>query len=83
MEGRFVPNNAMKNGRKDDMQALCNSHLIVHQLSPRQFFRAAYMWRWNKDIPEQSLEVDVMAFDKYGTVPSYISDYLVHCYGVT
>lgn len=65
------------------MQALCNSHMIVHEMSPRQFFRAAYYWKHDKDIPDLSLANDAKKFDEWGEVPAYVTDYLVHCYGVT
>lgn len=41
------------------------------------------MWKHEKDIPDRSLEEDVHFFDKFGQIPAYIVDYLIHCYGVT
>lgn len=63
------------------MQALCNSHLIVHKLTAKEFFRSAYMWKFGKDISDLSLANDAKVFDERGKVPAYTVDYLVHCYG--
>lgn len=63
------------------MQALCNSHIIIHEMSPRQFFRTAYMWKFGKDITDLALANDAKLFDEYGQVPPYVTDYLIHCYG--
>ena len=64
------------------MQALCTVHLGNHHLSPRQFFRSAYMWKWSKDIPDTSLCNDLKLFAEQGKVPDYVRDYLIHVYGV-
>jgi len=63
--------------------ALCNSHLRVHQMTPRQFFRAAHMWKWGRDIPDMSLCNDLKLFDEVGHVPKYVCDYLKHIVGTT
>jgi hypothetical protein len=64
------------------MQALADSHVFVHQLSPKQFLRSCYMWRFEKDIPEESLEKDARDYIEIGRVPPYVCEYLVKCYGV-
>ncbi len=64
------------------MQALANVHMINHHLSPRQFLRSAYMWRYQKDIPDLALASDAKALDEQGTIPCYLTDYLIHIYGV-
>jgi hypothetical protein len=53
-----------------------------HMLSPKQFLRAAYMWRHGKDIPDRSLCEDTRDYDELGRVPQYCKDYLAHVYGV-
>ena len=63
------------------MQALCNSHLIVHKLTTKELFRSAYMWRFGRDITDQSLTDDTQLFDERGKIPPYIVDYFVHIYG--
>lgn len=65
------------------MQALADSHKFVNELSTWQFIRAAYMWRFRKDITDEALLIDTEAYDTAGKVPSYISDYLMHIYGAS
>lgn len=65
------------------MQALCDSHIFVNEMSPKQFFRCAYMWKFNKDITDTSLDEDVKNFDEAGKVPAYATAYLINVYGAT
>ena len=59
---------------------LALSHMRVHHLQPRQFFRAAYMWKWTKDLPDLSLTNDLKLFHENHQVPVYVRDYLNHIY---
>lgn len=63
------------------MQALFNAHLKNHQLSPKQFYRSAYMWKFGKDVSDLALANDLMVYQLQGKIPGYVVDYLVHCYG--
>lgn len=63
------------------MQALCQVHLLNNQLSPRQFFRSAYMWKFGKDATDLMLANDLLSYHTQGKIPAYVTDYLVHCYG--
>lgn len=64
------------------MQALTHVHLKHHQMSPRQFFRASYQWKFQKDISDLALANDVKQFDEQGKVPAYVTDMLIATYGV-
>lgn len=64
------------------MQALCSVHILNHRLTPREFFRTAYMWKFQKDIPPNSLNADIEAFQYIGNLQPYAVDYLIHIYGV-
>lgn len=66
-----------------EMQALAQAHMRNHQLSHRQFLRAAYMWKFNKDISDLSLANDCKLLVECGRVPQYLTDYLVHIYGAS
>lgn len=63
------------------MQALCQVHMKNNELTPRQFFRSAYMWKFGKDISDLSLTNDTKLFDERGKVPPYVVDYLIQVYG--
>lgn len=63
------------------MQALFNVHLKHHNLSPKQFLRSAYMWKFGKDVSDLSLANDLMVYQLQGKIPNYARDYLIHCYG--
>lgn len=64
------------------MQALAQVHMRHHGLTVRQFLRSVYMWKFSKDISENSLTNDAKKLAEYGEVPQYLTDYLVHIYGV-
>lgn len=64
------------------MQALTRVHMMNHQISPRQFFRAAYQRHFNKDISELALTNDLKIFDEQGNVPNYVTSFLIAIYGV-
>ena len=63
------------------MQALIDSHIFVRQIHPRDLFRAAYLKKFGKDMPEQSLEEDVEQYIKNGKTPGYVIDFMVDTYG--
>ena len=63
------------------MQALASVHMNNHRLTPREFFRSAYMWRFGKDIPPQSLDADIEALQYTGKLQPYAEDYLINIYG--
>ena len=65
------------------MQALALVHMNNNRLAPREFFRTAYMWRFQKDISPNSLNADIEAFQYTGNLQPYAVDYLVHVYGVS
>jgi len=73
---------ALKPARKEsEMQALASVHMNNHRLTPREFFRSAYMWRFGKDIPPNSLDADIEAFQYTGKLQPYAVDYLINIYG--
>lgn len=49
--------------------------LVRHQLEPKQFFRAAYVWRFNRDA---NLEHDVLSYQVCHIIPQYVRDYVDH-----
>ena len=63
------------------MQALCDSHIFIQDMTPKQFFRNAYMWKFGKDITDNALDEDAEAFVTAGKVPAYATAYLIHVYG--
>lgn len=63
------------------MQALCDSHIFVNEMTPKEFFRVAYMWKFSRDITDTALYEDVKAFDEAGKVPAYATAYLINVYG--
>ena len=74
-----TPNNSSLRGLP--MQALADSHVFVNELSPRQFLRACYMWKFNKDITDEALETDAKDYTEIGKVPPYVCEYLINVYG--
>lgn len=64
------------------MQALAMSHKHVHRLTTHELLRTAYMHRFGKDITCLSLANDAKCFDERGTIPPYLTEYLIHVYGV-
>lgn len=64
------------------MLALVSVHIFNNRLTPREFFRTAYMWRFKKDIPPVSLDEDVEGLQYTGKLQPYAIDYLIHLYGV-
>ena len=65
------------------MLALIQVNCQLKNISPRDFFRSAYMRRFSKDIPAQSLNEDVDDFEKRLVIPKYVVDYIVSIYGET
>lgn len=63
------------------MQALVDSHIFVHRLEPKELFRSAYVKKFSKDMPPQSLDDDVGKFLKTGNVPPYLVDFMLGIYG--
>ena len=63
------------------MRTLVLNHLRLQEMSPVQFFRSCYMWKFDKDIPPHALEEDTQAFLRSVAVPKYIVDYMLHVYG--
>lgn len=64
------------------MQALADSHVFVQQLSPKQFLRSCYMWKFGKDITDEALNADARDYIEIGKVPAYVCAYLISRYGV-
>lgn len=64
------------------MQALVSVHIQNNRLTPREFFRTAYMWKFQKDIPLVSLDEDVQALQYTGKLQPYAVEYLIYIYGV-
>ena len=79
--GRTARSPASTAVREKYMQVLVQVHMLNHELSPRQFFRAAYQRFFSKDITEPALVSDISTFDKTGKVPNYLTDYLLSVYG--
>lgn len=63
------------------MHALAQVHMRNHQLSPRQFLRSCYMWKFQRDISDTALANDAKRFDEQGHVSPYAVDYLIHIHG--
>jgi hypothetical protein len=63
------------------MLALCGVHMMNYQVTPKMFFRAVYMWKFNKDISDLALANDITSYLLNGKVPPYVVDYLTHIYG--
>lgn len=68
--------------RRKVMHALVESHLFLHRLEVKDLIRTAYMRKFGKDIPPQSLEDDANTFQKTGKVPAYLVDFMLAVYGV-
>jgi hypothetical protein len=51
-------------------------------MQTEQLIRSAYVWKFNKDIPERSLKEDTHDFNVWGKVPPYLTAYIIHLYGV-
>lgn len=49
--------------------------LVRKDLDTKQFFRAAYVWRFGKDA---NLEHDVLSYQVGGIIPQYVRDYVDH-----
>jgi|CXWL01.1.fsa_nt_gi hypothetical protein len=62
------------------MLTLIHTHLKEHRLSSIEFLRVAYYWRFDKDMPNASLNDDNDNFRKKGIVPNYVIVYLTHVY---
>ncbi|MFZ3032270.1 MAG: hypothetical protein WA082_04495 [Candidatus Moraniibacteriota bacterium] len=64
------------------MRALVDLYAFVKEIDLRQLFRSAYLNKYQKDIQSQLLDQDVSVFERFGTVPSYMVDYMIGIYGV-
>lgn len=64
------------------MRALVDSYAFVKGIDLRQLFRSAYLNKYQKDIPSEFLDQDVSVFERIGTVPPYMVDYMIGIYGV-
>ena len=42
---------------------------------PKQFFRAAYMWKFGNDA---NVERDVLTYQVGGIIPEYVREYVCH-----
>lgn len=63
------------------MQALVDSHIFVRKMEARDLFRAAYMKKYGKDMPPDSLEADLDEYLRVGKVPNYLVDFMIAEYG--
>lgn len=65
------------------MLVLARCHMRHNNLTPQQFLRATYMWKFDKDISDLSLTNDTKLFVEQGVVPPYAIAYLLFIYGDT
>lgn len=63
------------------MLAIVQLYVSKHNLIPCDFFRSAYMNKFQKDISQSSLDEDVRKYQSYGTVPPYVVDFMLKIYG--
>lgn len=59
------------------MLALIQATCVARKCTSRDLFRTAYMWRFGKDIPAESLMDDVSDFSVKYKVPQYVIDYML------
>lgn len=78
---RLTAGHAGKKMGENLMRMLVLNQLHLKEMTPIQFFRNCYMWRFGKDIPPNSLAEDATTFTKGGAVPKYVIDYMLHVYG--
>ena len=57
------------------MQMWLADYLVRWHIEVGTFFRAAYMWKWGKDI---DVSKDVQEYNKHRRVPEYVQDYMKH-----
>jgi len=63
------------------MMALCFLFMEKNCLVEGDFLRIAYYWRFQRDIPKKSLKEDAETMRKFGNVPPYAVEFMVHTYG--
>lgn len=63
------------------MLVLVHAHLRENLLSVRQFLRATYMWKFEKDITDTALAEDEKNLLGRRVVPPYAVDYLIYIHG--
>lgn len=63
------------------MIALINALCHNNNVPVKQFFRAAYHRQYGKDMPPNSLQEDVDAFQYRYEIPDYVVAYVVSLYG--
>lgn len=64
------------------MQALVSSHLHIHKLTTKEFFRSAYIHKFGIDCLDVALANDAKRFDEAGYIPPYVVNYIISIYGV-
>jgi hypothetical protein len=48
---------------------------IARQISLRDYFRAAYIWRFNRDATLTAFQEDVEYYKEFGNLPQYVREY--------
>lgn len=67
--------------RRKSVLALIQVTCQNRNITARTFFRSAYLWRFNKDMPPNSLDDDVREYETHYAVPKYVIDYVLHIVG--
>ena len=68
--------------KENIVQALVSSHLHIHRLTTKEFFRSAYIHKFGVDCLDVALANDAKRFDESGFIPPYVVPYIIHIYGV-
>lgn len=58
------------------MTLLVRQHCNSSGISVGDYFRVAYVWRFQKVVALMSLEFDIARFELYGIVPEYVCEYV-------
>lgn len=59
------------------MLALVMTYIETARISEEQFFRAAYLRKFQRDCVLQFIREDVATFKKTGAVPQYVIDFML------
>ena len=63
------------------MYSLVLSHAQVNRIETRALFQAAYYKKYQKEIPDKSLDTDLHEFDYLQKTPAYVVDFMIGIYG--
>lgn len=63
------------------MQALIKEMVSLNGSCDKSYFRSAYVWRFGRDLSQDSLEADIRNFNSTGNAPQYVCEYTCHIVG--